>query len=74
MTNSSKLKTNYDDEIDIINEVHVLEPSECFILSDREGSDNYLKAVAILNTSFPDICKYDFSFPIDGPEFVFKAS
>ena len=54
MTNSSKLKTNYDDEIDIINEVHVLEPSECFILSDREGSDNYLKTVAILNTLLCD--------------------
>ena len=50
MTNSNKLKTNYDDEVDIINEVHELDPCECFILSDREGSDNYLKTVAVLNT------------------------
>lgn len=47
MANSNKLKTNYDDEIDIINIVHELDPSECFILSDREESDNYLKTVAV---------------------------
>ena len=52
MTNSNKPKTNYDDEIDIINEVHELEPSECFILSDSDGSNNYLKTVAVLNTYY----------------------
>ena len=50
MTISNKPKTNYDDEIDIISEVHDLEPGECFILSDKEGSANYIKTTKILDS------------------------
>ncbi len=50
MTNSNKLKTNYDDEIDIISEVHNLEPGECLILSDKECSAHYIKTAEILDS------------------------
>lgn len=54
MSNKNKVKTNYDDELKIIEEVHNLVPNECLILSDKENSDNYLKTVGILDSLLDD--------------------
>lgn len=50
MSNNNKFKTNYDDELDIIKEIHELDTRECLILSDRKDSDNYVKTIEVLDT------------------------
>lgn len=44
----------FDNELNILKDIHELSPSECCIISDREGSKNYLKAVRIIDRILGD--------------------
>ena len=42
------MKLYYDNEFNILKDIHKLEPSECLIISDDEGTENYSYAASII--------------------------
>ena len=42
------MKLDYDIELNILEDIHKLDSNQCFIFSDEEGSDNYLKTAKII--------------------------
>lgn len=48
------MKLYHDSELNILKDVHELEPSECLIISDDEGTESYYKAVSIINGILSD--------------------
>ncbi len=49
MSNTKSIKPYFDSEANILEWVRDLEPNQCFILSDDEGSPNYAKTVRALD-------------------------
>ena len=45
---------DYDEEANILNDLHELKSKECLILSDKEMSPNYIKTASILDTILSD--------------------
>ena len=43
------MKLYFDNELNILRDIHRLSPSECFIISDKEGSKNYYKTARIID-------------------------
>ncbi len=43
------MKLDYDVELNILEDIHELDSNQCFIFSDEEGSDNYLKTAKIID-------------------------
>lgn len=48
------MKLYHDSEINILKDIRELEPSECLIISDDEGTENYYKVVSIINGILSD--------------------
>ena len=48
------MKLYYDNEINILKDVHKMDPSECLIISDDEGTANYYNAADVLETILDD--------------------
>lgn len=43
------MKHDYDIELNILEDIHELDPNQCFIFSDEEGSDNYFATNKIID-------------------------
>ena len=43
------MKLDYDIELNILEDIHELDPNQCFIFSDEEGSDNYFATTKIID-------------------------
>ena len=41
-------------ELNILKDIHKLEPSECLIISDDEGTEKYYKAASIIDDILSD--------------------
>ena len=54
MSRKNEAKTNYDNEVDIIQEIHELDSKECKIISDFEGSHNFQDTISVLGTILAD--------------------
>ncbi len=48
------MKLDYDIELNILEDIHELDSNQCFIFSDEEGSDNYLKTAKIIDDILND--------------------
>ena len=48
------MKLDYDIELNILEDIHELDSKQCFIFSDEDGSDNYLKTVKIIDDILSD--------------------
>ena len=42
------MKLYHDSELNILKDIHELEPSECLIISDDEGTEMYYKAALLM--------------------------
>ncbi len=43
------MRLDYDIELNILEDIHKLDSNQCFIFSDEEGSDHYLKTAKIID-------------------------
>lgn len=50
------MKLDYDIERNILEDIHELDPHQCFIFSDAEGSDNYISTAKIIDDILGDNC------------------
>lgn len=48
------MKLYFDNELNILKDIHELRPSECCIISDKEGSKNYLRTARIIDRILDD--------------------
>lgn len=48
------MKLYYDNELNILKDIHELRPSECLIISDDEGTGNYFAAASIVDGIISD--------------------
>ena len=48
------MKLYYDNELNILKDVHELKPGECLIISDDEGTENYFSTAAIIDGIISD--------------------
>lgn len=48
------MKLYFDNELNILKDIHELNSSECFIISDFEGSENYLSTAEIIDHILDD--------------------
>ena len=48
------MKLYHDSELNILKDIHELEPSECLIISDDEGTEKYYKAASIIDDILSD--------------------
>lgn len=48
------MRLDYDIELNILEDIHELDSDQCFIFSDEEGSDNYLKTAKIIDDILND--------------------
>lgn len=49
------MKLYYDNELNILKDIHELKPSECLIISDDEGTENYFAAASIVDEIISDL-------------------